>query len=830
MLFATVRLPSAPVDEPIRVLRVIARLNVGGPAQHVLHLSRELDRRGYRTTLVAGRVGEGEGSMEPLAAKLEVEPVYVRSLQREISPLQDAAAIWQLVRLIRRDRPHILHTHTAKAGTIGRIAAALAGGARPKVVVHTFHGHVLRGYFSREKTLFFRLVERALARVSDSLIAVSPEVREDLIRMHVAAPGKIAVVRLGLDLERRVSADRGTRDEVRAALQVSPSQFLVAWLGRMTDIKRVDDLLRAFAQVEADAVLVLVGDGPLRRSLEALADELGIADRCRFVGYVDDVSRYLAACDVVALTSANEGTPVTIIEALAAGVPVVSTDVGGVRDVVTDGRSGFLVPFGDVERVAARLDDLARDPELRASLGAAGTDAVDRYSVPRLVDDLDMLYRELLEAPAPAAPRAMPVPVRPLPPALPQRRLARAERRLRIVIASQYFPPEIGATQSRMQSFAEHLAMRGHDVTVICEFPNHPQGEIPPEYHGRLVEDDHSNPYRVLRVWVMATQEKTQLTRMGFYLSYMAMATAVAPRAGRADVVVATTPPLFTGVAGLTIARMNRAPLVLDVRDLWPAAAVSLDQISSGWPLDVAEAIERRLYREAAVVVAVTRPFCEHIDRIRGRPPATTLIPNGTLDHFFDGADRTRLGVADDRFLVTFAGTHGIAQALPAVLEAAEQLRDEPVTFAFVGEGPVKDKLVRRARHRKLDNVVFHPQVPLEEVPRILAGSDALLVPLSGHPTFADFVPSKMIDFMAAGRPVILSAAGESARILERSGAGLSVAPESPEALAAAVRQLTNHPAEAALMGERGRSFARARLRSTQAERLEQVLLDVTRR
>jgi glycosyltransferase involved in cell wall biosynthesis len=818
------------VTEPIRILRVIARLNVGGPAQHVLHLSRELDRRGYRTTLVAGRVGEGEGSMEPLAAELGVEPVYIRSLQREISLFEDAVAVLQLVRLIRRERPQILHTHTAKAGTIGRIAARLAGSARPEVVVHTFHGHVLRGYFSPVKTRVFRLVERVLARYSDSLVAVSPEVREDLVRMHVAPPGKVAVVRLGLDLEQRVAAPQGTRERVRAELRVG-DEALVGWLGRMTEIKCVDVLLRAFARVRDDAVLVLVGDGPLRPGLEALAAELGIAERCRFVGYSDQVAEFYAACDVIALSSANEGTPVTIIEALAAGVPVVSTDVGGVRDVVGDGRSGLLVPAGDVEALGDALDRLAGDPALRRELGGRGRDVIERYSIPRLVDDLDLLYRELLETRKPAAPHAIPQPMRPLPRALPLGpRTPAAERRLRVTLLSQYFPPEVGATQSRMQAFAEHLAAQGHAVTVICEFPNHPMGEIPPEYHGRVVEDDRSNPYRVLRVWVLANPEKTQLTRMGFYLSYMAMATAVAPRAGRADVVVATSPPLFTGAAGLAIARMNGAPLVLDVRDLWPAAAVSLDQISSGWPLKTAEVLERELYRRAAAVVAVTRPFCRHIDEIRRRPPRTTLIPNGTLELFFEDDGRTRLGVDEGRFLVTFAGTLGIAQALPTVLEAAEQLRDEPVTFAFVGEGPVKDRLARLARFRGLDNVVFHQQVPLDKVPGVLTGSDALLVPLSGHPTFTDFVPSKMVDYMAAGRPVILSAAGESVRILERAGGGVAIPPEDPAALADAVRRLARDGAAASRMGERGRGFARSRLRSAQAERLEQLLFDVTRR
>jgi hypothetical protein len=406
-----------------------------------------------------------------------------------------------------------------------------------------------------------------------------------------------------------------------------------------------------------------------------------------------------------------------------------------------------------------------------------------------------------------------------------------SERRLRIILVSQYFPPEIGATQTRMQAFAEYLAARGHQVTVITEFPNHPHGVMPSEYRGRVLEDDRSNPYRILRVWVKTNPEKTRSTRLAFYLSYTGLATAVAPFAGGADVVLATSPPLFAAAAGLAIARLKRAPFVLDVRDLWPTAAVSLNELSPGVVLTAAEFVERLLYRQAAVVIGVTRPFCDYVDRVRDTEPKAVLIPNGTLDLFFSNGDpsaRKRLGVPGDRFLVTFAGTHGIAQALPSILDAAEQT-DSDIEFAFIGEGPAKEALVRSARARDLANVTFHPHFPLEEVAPILAASDALLVPLSAATTFDDFVPSKLFDFMATERPVILSARGEAARLLERAGAGIAVEPEDPAALAAAARWLAEHPREAEQMGSRGREFARTRLRRVQAERLEQVLLHVTR-
>ncbi|HET8893894.1 MAG TPA: glycosyltransferase family 4 protein [Gaiellaceae bacterium] len=415
-------------------------------------------------------------------------------------------------------------------------------------------------------------------------------------------------------------------------------------------------------------------------------------------------------------------------------------------------------------------------------------------------------------------------------PAPPEKRGQRSGR-LRIILLSQYFSPEIGATQTRAQTFAEYLAARGHDVTVITEVPNHPHGVVPSEYRGLVYEDDRSNAYRILRVWVKTSREKNQQTRLAFYLSFMAMAVAVSPVAGGADVVFATSPPLFVGLAGLVISRLKRAAFVLDVRDLWPAAASSLSQISPGRVTRIAEGLERLLYRKADVVTCVTRPFCEHVDAIRERLPRPVFLPNGTLDLFFaerNGAFRGALGVSRDRFLVTFAGTHGIAQALPTVLAAAE-LSKSYADFAFIGEGPLKDRLVGEARERGLDTVHFHPQVPLASVPDVLAAADALVVPLSSHPTFSAFIPSKLMDFMASGRPVIVAAAGEPARMLHEAQAGIAVPPEDAGALANAVQWLASNRVEARLMGERGRRYAMRYPRRAQAERLETLLTEVAR-
>jgi glycosyltransferase involved in cell wall biosynthesis len=387
-----------PNGRPIRVVRVIARLNVGGPALHVTYLARGLAERGYETTLVAGDVSRGEESMAFVAEQAGVEVVRLPGLSRALSPVRDAVAAWRLARIIRHARPDVVHTHTAKAGAVGRVGALLSG--RRPVIVHTFHGHVLRGYFGQGGTLLFRAIETALARISDRLVAVSPEVRDELIRLRVGPERKFSIIRLGIELEPRVRFD-GDPAEVRRRHGIAAEKFVVGWFGRMTAVKRTDDLLTALTGLRErgiDALLVLVGDGDDRPVLEQRAHDLGIAKSCVFLGYQEDVAPWFAVCDAVLLTSANEGTPVTIIEALAAGRPVVATKVGGVPDVVDEGETGFLVRMADTHAMAERLEILARDPARRAEMGRLGRERVlARYGVQRLVEDVDALYRELLD-------------------------------------------------------------------------------------------------------------------------------------------------------------------------------------------------------------------------------------------------------------------------------------------------------------------------------------------------------------------------------------------------------------------------------------------------
>lgn len=387
--------------EPIRVLRVIARLNVGGPSLHVSYLTQGLATRGYRTTLAAGRLSEGEGDMAFVAESRGVEVAWVPHLQREISPARDVAVVRSLAEVIRRERPHVLHTHTAKAGAVGRLAALAAGAARPPVVVHTFHGHMLLHEFDPVRERLYRGIERRLAPVADALLTVSPEVRDELVELGIAPASRFAVVRLGIDLEERVGG-REQGASLRRSLGVPEHRLLIGWVGRMAAAKQVEHVLETVKLLRdqgCDAALVLVGDGPDREGLERRARELGLREGVFFVGFQKDVGPWVHAYDVLLLPSRSEGTPVSAIETLAAGKPVVATRVGGVADVVEEGASGYLVEFGDISAAAERLRRLADDAPWRARLGAAGRErTLERYRVGRLVEDVDRLYRSLLES------------------------------------------------------------------------------------------------------------------------------------------------------------------------------------------------------------------------------------------------------------------------------------------------------------------------------------------------------------------------------------------------------------------------------------------------
>jgi glycosyltransferase involved in cell wall biosynthesis len=389
---------------PVRILRVITRLNIGGPSIHALELSHRLAARGHETLLVHGALDAGEGDMRYHAAP-SVSLRCVAALRRPLAPADDVRALAQLISIVREFQPQIVHTHMAKAGAIGRTAARLCnigqhGEARSRTV-HTYHGHVLEGYFSPAKARLFVAIERQLARTTDRLIAISPRIEHELADDYrIGIPAQYRVVPLGFDLSALLAIDDEMRRDARARLDIPPEAHVVSTVGRLTAIKDHELFLDVAARVvssDAAARFLIVGDGDRRSALETGAATRGIGDRVAFLGWRRDLAAIYGATDVFLLTSRNEGTPVALIESLAAGVPGVSTDVGGVADVIDADTLGLLAPTGAADALAHHVLTLLRDPDRRRRIGTAGRARVSaRYTIERLVDDIDRLYRELL--------------------------------------------------------------------------------------------------------------------------------------------------------------------------------------------------------------------------------------------------------------------------------------------------------------------------------------------------------------------------------------------------------------------------------------------------
>jgi glycosyltransferase involved in cell wall biosynthesis len=378
-------------ESQTRLLRIVTRLNIGGPARHVILLHEGLPSHGLHSALVSGTEEVREGRLLPSTCNYTRIP----ALRRAINPLADYRAFRALIRQMHSRRPHVVHTHMAKAGALGRLAARRT---TVPVVVHTFHGHVLSGYFGPSGSRLLVSVERKLADKTDALIAVSGAVRDDLLALGIGRPSQWSVIPLGLNLE-NLTTQRPSRHTARMALGLPPEGPIIGIVARLVHIKDHDTFLRSamtVARAYPSSIFVIAGDGEMRRQLEARAKSM-LGDRVRFLGWVSDLPTLYGACDVIVLTSRNEGTPVALIEAGAAACPVIATRVGGVPDVVRDGVTGFLVPTNDPGAVAQGVLDVVGHPDRASKMGDMARSWVTKqFSAKRLIDDHLALYTELL--------------------------------------------------------------------------------------------------------------------------------------------------------------------------------------------------------------------------------------------------------------------------------------------------------------------------------------------------------------------------------------------------------------------------------------------------
>ena len=376
--------------QKVRVLRIIARMNVGGPAVQVSGLMRGFDKELFDQELLTGFCAADEADyLEKVAT--DVRAIRIDGLGRSIKPRADLTALFAIIKEIRHFRPDVIHTHTAKAGVVGRVASILSGNR--SIRVHTFHGHLLHGYFGAGKTKLVILIEKFLALFTDQLLAVGKKVQDDLIAAGIGDESKFAVMPPGLQLAKVPS-----KHEARLELGLDPNKIYCAFIGRITQIKRPDRFLDVVAEIKkrgTELNFIVAGAGEQLDYCQARskAEDLPVT----FLGWREDIEVVLAAADFVILTSDNEGTPLSLIQAGMVGIPVVATNVGSTNEIVVDSQTGFLTDLS-VDKLAEAVTKLAEDSDLRAKMGAVGKDyTLARYGVARLVKDHQDLYLKLLK-------------------------------------------------------------------------------------------------------------------------------------------------------------------------------------------------------------------------------------------------------------------------------------------------------------------------------------------------------------------------------------------------------------------------------------------------
>ena len=391
----------------MKIVRIIARLNVGGPAIHVVLLTRGFQDRGHESHLLVGPVPETEGNMEYYASDCHATFIRIPELVRPLSLWKDWIAFCKIYRFLRSEKPDVVHTHTSKAGTLGRAAAILTG---TPVICHTFHGSVFDGYFSPVITRLFLMIERLLARLTDRVITVSDSLRKQLSEVYRIAPReKIEVVRLGFDLaEFSKVAQSGRRWSEGEKLEPS----VIGWVGRFTEIKDpllFVELASALKAAGLSVKFIMVGDGPLRHAAEETISKRGLSRDFVLTGWQRSMPQIYSGIDLIVSTSVNEGTPVTIIEAMATGCPFVAPNVGGLVDL-TEGAlnhgedfktysNGILVTHRDVKTLERAVALLLSDPQLRTRMGKIGHQfALKNFGQDRLILETEILYRRLLQS------------------------------------------------------------------------------------------------------------------------------------------------------------------------------------------------------------------------------------------------------------------------------------------------------------------------------------------------------------------------------------------------------------------------------------------------
>jgi len=403
---------------------------------------------------------------------------------------------------------------------------------------------------------------------------------------------------------------------------------------------------------------------------------------------------------------------------------------------------------------------------------------------------------------------------------------------MKILVISQYFPPEPGATSNRLLSFVEAMVKRGHDVTVICEFANHPVGKLSPEDKWRLFRVENNGSYKIVRTFVMTFAKKNNIKRMLFYLSFAFSSFIAALFLRRHDVIFASSPPIFHAFTAMFAAKTKRSKFVLDIRDIWPDAALEVDAVASQTMLKYGSFLERKLYKGAQLILTTTKGFKKEIDK-RGGVGKTFISYNGSFENISkwngDHESFRKFQKWSGKMIITYTGLIGLGQNLKGLLPEISKMAQDDKLFIFIGEGPEKSEFKKSIEYLKLQNVLVLDSLPLKDLIPFLHCSDALLVVLRETDFFKIVIPSKFFDSMAAGKPVISNVNGELREIMEKNNTGIYFSLRKPGSFKSAVDNLADDPEKRKLLGENGRnlvsrSFLRSKLTADAVEQIEKIM------
>jgi len=384
------------MQKKIKIVRIITRLNIGGPAVHTILLTSKIDNTKFQSYLLTGEVEKTESNMMYLADKYNVKPIVFPEISREIRPLRDIKSFFKIYRLLRIIKPDIVHTHTAKAGTIGRLAAFFSG---VPIIIHTFHGNVFNGYFSKAKTKIFIIIEKLLAKLSTKIIAISKQQKNELVKYGVAFIEKIKIINLGFDFENVIPGPEHKR-KFKSNFNFPADAKLVGIVGRLAPIKNhilFIDIAEQVINKYDNIYFPIIGDGEMRALLEDKVKERNLQNKIIFTGFIRDLKSVYADLDIVLLTSINEGTPVALIEAMACGKIVMTTKVGGVADFIVNGKNGFIFDTKDYEPFVREIENWLADKKSYEIIGEeAKKTAMKLFGAERLISDIERLYEQLL--------------------------------------------------------------------------------------------------------------------------------------------------------------------------------------------------------------------------------------------------------------------------------------------------------------------------------------------------------------------------------------------------------------------------------------------------